>query len=141
MARIDFRAAYAKAQRSAGYWTERAILDYTSDLWLSLRQKRLSQRQLAEKVGKSEAYVSKIFGGEQNMTIGTMVELAHAVDKRLQIKLVDAEIAADKVTTGVQVNARPVVTRACTPTFVRRELAVCADAANEADTLMQQVAA
>jgi transcriptional regulator with XRE-family HTH domain len=85
--------AIADARKTAAYWTERAVLDYTSKLWGKMKERDLSQRALAQRVAKSPAYVSRVLNGSHNVTIKTMVELAHAIDYRLRIELVPEDLA------------------------------------------------
>ncbi len=48
---------------------------------IALMQKRgMNQKQLAEKVGKSEAYVSRVLGGGVNLTLKTIAEFETALD-------------------------------------------------------------
>lgn len=48
------------------------------------------QKDIAERAGKSEAYISKVLRGDSNLTIDTMVELIHAARGALHIKITDA---------------------------------------------------
>jgi len=47
----------------------------------------MAQKDLAEKINTSSAYVTKVFRGDANFTIETMVKLARAVDGELQIRI------------------------------------------------------
>jgi len=49
---------------------------------------------IAKKIGSSAAYITKIFRGDSNMTIETMVKLARATGGQLEIKVIDAATAS-----------------------------------------------
>ena len=79
--------ALAKAKLGPAYWTERAILDFTSSVAKELRGLGLTQQEFAGRVGKSPAYVSRVLSGTPNVTVKTMAEMAHAVGMRLCVSL------------------------------------------------------
>jgi transcriptional regulator with XRE-family HTH domain len=68
-----------------------------ADFWFGLRRKvfeqigrqfkasGLNQRQLANRLGKSEARVSKWLHGRENITLRTMSDMARAMDCRLEV--------------------------------------------------------
>jgi transcriptional regulator with XRE-family HTH domain len=49
------------------------------------KTKNLSQKGLAERLGKKPSYISRCLSGQQNMTIRTIHDLARAMDCRLEI--------------------------------------------------------
>lgn len=53
---------------------------------IMLREK-ISNAALAEKIGCSPAYISKILRGDANFTIETMVKISRALDSKLCIHL------------------------------------------------------
>lgn len=59
-----------------------------------LREAKLSQSALAERLGVSRAYVSQILNGKPNMTLETLVKLADALDMRVEIDLRAASLPA-----------------------------------------------
>jgi len=57
----------------------------------------MSQSDMAFTLGKSRSYVSKLFTGNANLTIKSMVELAHSLDINLDIKIVQKKtVTAEK---------------------------------------------
>lgn len=82
------------------YWIEDAILGFTVQLYDLMREKGMSQADLAAKIGVSQPYVARILKGNDNLTIATMVKLVRAVGARLQIVLREADEGA-AVETGV----------------------------------------
>ncbi len=47
---------------------------------------KLSQRELAEKMDVKREFISRIEGGEQNVTLETLTKIATAVGKELTLK-------------------------------------------------------
>ena len=73
--------------------TERAKLDYAFALEKVRRVRGLSYKEAAARDGESAGYISRVFRGDENVTIATMVKLAtvlegtlvlHVYDKRAQ---------------------------------------------------------
>lgn len=56
-----------------------------------MKRKQVSQKDLAEKLSFSQAYVSKILSGNGNLSIKTMVKFASAVGVDLDFQLVDKD--------------------------------------------------
>ncbi|MGH9376099.1 MAG: helix-turn-helix domain-containing protein [Terriglobia bacterium] len=58
----------------------------------SLRQKRgLNQTQLAARAGMNASKISVIENSPQNMRLGTLLRLAHALNQRLKIEFIAEE--------------------------------------------------
>ncbi|MDR2055027.1 MAG: helix-turn-helix domain-containing protein [Desulfovibrio sp.] len=51
-----------------------------------IKQKDVTQKELAAKMGVSEAHVSKILSGDRNITLKTIAKLLYALDGDMQIK-------------------------------------------------------
>ena len=51
----------------------------------------LSQKVLAEKLGKKPSFISRCLSGQQNMTIRTIHDMARAMDCRLEVNFVPLE--------------------------------------------------
>jgi transcriptional regulator with XRE-family HTH domain len=67
-----------------------AIEQLTYAIFEIMQEQGVSKAQLAERLGKSRAWVGKILSGEQNMTIRTLVtllnELGHDVDFEVHVQ-------------------------------------------------------
>ena len=58
-----------------------------SELIYDLRiAKKMSQKQLAHVIGVSQAYIVKVEGGEENLTVETIVKLLAALKTCLNLK-------------------------------------------------------
>ena len=87
----------AERKKTDAYWMESAKLDFALALEKQIRLAGLSYASLAKKIGTSAAYISKVFRGDTNMTIETMVKLSRASGARLQIEVVNESVAAKSV--------------------------------------------
>lgn len=77
------------AKRSDVYWVEKAKLDFAIKLDKQRKQSCLNLASVARKIGKSPAYITKVFRGDSNLTIESMVKLARATGGNLRIQIVD----------------------------------------------------
>lgn len=87
------RAALESAKSSPSYWVERVKLRFSVSLEQRRRAAGLTYSDLAKRLETSPAYVTKIFRGDSNLTIETMVKLALATGSEVDIRLVEANSA------------------------------------------------
>lgn len=85
MAKKSFKSLLEKARQRDAYWVAKAIQDFTEDLFRLMEGRDVTKAELARRIGKSPAYVTKVFRGNSNFTIDSMVKLAHALDGQLCI--------------------------------------------------------
>lgn len=78
-----------KARASEGYWIEAAKLHFAVSLDRQRVAAGLTYKDVADKLGTSAAYISKVFRGDTNVTVESMVKLARATGGRLDIQVVD----------------------------------------------------
>ncbi|PIS39889.1 MAG: transcriptional regulator [Candidatus Nealsonbacteria bacterium CG08_land_8_20_14_0_20_36_22] len=52
------------------------------------KQKRMSQKELAKKIGTKQSNIARIEAGEQNFTTDTLQKIANAFDRELKIDFV-----------------------------------------------------
>lgn len=83
-----------KARATDVYWIEAAKLHFAVSLDQQRQAAGLSYKHVAEKLGTSAAYISKVFRGDANVTIDSMVKLARATGGRLDIRVVDDQANA-----------------------------------------------
>ena len=88
----EFADTFRNARETSEYWMEGLRLDFLEDLQRTMKEKQISQKDLAEKIGKTEAYVSKVINSNiSNFTLKTMVQLAMAVGCRLSMAMLSEE--------------------------------------------------
>ena len=66
---------------------EEFILDVSEEIWALLESQGMTKVEIAEKLNKSQAYISQILNGSRNMTLRTLSDIAFALNCRAQIKL------------------------------------------------------
>jgi transcriptional regulator with XRE-family HTH domain len=74
-------------ERDPIFVSEYLKAEFMNDVWASLEQQGLSQSDLAERMGWSRQYASRVLKSQMNLTIETMAKLACALGLRLSIKL------------------------------------------------------
>ncbi|MFH1725390.1 MAG: helix-turn-helix transcriptional regulator [Elusimicrobiota bacterium] len=65
-------------------------VEFAVQLAKTREKMRLTQKQLAKKARVDQGDISKIENGKQNITLGMMVKLASAVNRKVEIRLVRA---------------------------------------------------
>ncbi|MDH6185506.1 helix-turn-helix transcriptional regulator [Polaromonas sp. CG_23.6] len=88
------RAFLEEAKKTDSYWVEKAKLDFSLAVEKQRRSGGFTYAAIAKKIGTSAAYITKIFRGDTNMTIETMVKLARATGGQLDIQIVDSAAQA-----------------------------------------------
>ena len=81
------KANAEQARTSHAYHAEGASIRFTEDLVAAMKSSGLTRSALAEKIGSSPAYVTKILRGETNFTLDSMVKIATALGCELTINL------------------------------------------------------
>ena len=61
------------------------ILDATETVCEWLAAEGLSRADLANRLGRSPAYVSQLLNGSRNMTLRTLADMAHVLNRKVQI--------------------------------------------------------
>jgi len=82
------------AKKTESYWVEVTKLEFAMALEQRRKAAGMTCKALAEKIGASGAYISKVFRGDTNMTIESMVKLARATGGHLVVRIADSEAEA-----------------------------------------------
>jgi len=80
-----FATLFRNAEQCASFWVETAKLDFSESLRDLMERRGVSKADLAKRLGVSKAYITKVFQGDANFTLESMVKLAHALDGRLHV--------------------------------------------------------
>jgi|UniRef100_A0A7V6A1D9 phage-related protein/transcriptional regulator with XRE-family HTH domain len=83
--RKSFPQLLSEAKKQDSYWVARAISTFTEELHKFTEQGKISRVELSRRLGTSPAYITKIFSGNVNFTVETMVRLARAVGGQLHL--------------------------------------------------------
>jgi transcriptional regulator with XRE-family HTH domain len=80
-----------ETQKLDTYWVEKAKLDFAKALEQRRKYNQIQYSVIANKLSTSAAYISKVFRGDTNLTIESMVKLARATGGRIEINIVDGD--------------------------------------------------
>ena len=92
----SFAELFADAEKRDSYFVESAILDFTIDLHRLMKKRGLTKKEFADLLGTSQAYITRVFRGDANFTIKTMVKLVRALDGSLTIQVSPKEEDKEK---------------------------------------------
>jgi len=91
MKEASFVELFEEAKQHDAYWVADAIYHFTKELHNLTEVNKISRAQLARILHVSPAYITKIFRGDVNFTIDTMVRLARAVGGKVHLHLAPDE--------------------------------------------------
>jgi transcriptional regulator with XRE-family HTH domain len=87
MKKKTFKELFEESRKRDEYWIAHTKLEFTENLRRLLEEKKETKAGLAKKLGKSPAYITKIFRGNVNFTLESMVRLVRAMGGKLKIEL------------------------------------------------------
>ncbi len=70
------------------------LLDVTEGIVKRMIEQNVRRTDLAERLGTSRAYITKLLDGQENMTLKTLVRVANALEMKVDTKFVPREQAA-----------------------------------------------
>ena len=88
------RQLASEAKKSDAFWVETAKLSFAMALEARRRGAKLTYKALAERLGSSQAYVSKVVRGDTNLTIESMVKMARATGGQLVLTIAEESAIA-----------------------------------------------
>ena len=91
MSRLDSPPRLADIRNTLPYQTEHAKNEFAIQLKKAMDHEGVSPSELAARLSVSRPMVSKLLGGETNVTIETMVKVAHYLGSRLYLSLANAQ--------------------------------------------------
>lgn len=97
MAPRSFHALNQLAASTPDGQYARVVVDFLQQVNVQMLAQGVSNAELARRMGTSAAYVSRLFRGNANLSVQTMVKLAQAVGAQLQVGLAygAVQVAAD----------------------------------------------
>jgi transcriptional regulator with XRE-family HTH domain len=79
-----FAEIYDALKDTQGYQVEELSLAFTESILLRMEELSLSGKDLADRMGSTKPYVSKLLKGKNNFTLETLVKLARALECRIE---------------------------------------------------------
>lgn len=80
-----YKNALIDLDDSVEYWAEGSVMDFTEELSRIMTEKAISRSELANRIGSSKSYITKVFSGQANFTVETMTKLSLAVDHVVRV--------------------------------------------------------
>lgn len=91
MKEASFAELFGAAKQHDAYWVADTIYHFTKELHNLTEVNKISRAELARRLQVSPAYITKIFRGDVNFTIDTMLRIARAVGAKLHLHLAPDE--------------------------------------------------
>ncbi|MDF1536430.1 MAG: helix-turn-helix transcriptional regulator [bacterium] len=85
MGKKSFKELFKSAETGNNYWIADAKYTFAEDLDRLAAVKKVSRADLARRLDTSPAYITKIFRGNANFTISTMVKVVRSLGGRLHL--------------------------------------------------------
>jgi predicted XRE-type DNA-binding protein len=85
----NLRSFVESAKSDDFYWVEKIKLDFAIELDRCRRDLNMTAAEFAKELGVSRAYMSRLFRGDVNLTIKSMVKLARTVGARISLSTRD----------------------------------------------------
>lgn len=103
----SFADIWAAAENDYAYWTEKNILDFTTKLYQLMKHRKVTKKELAQRLGTSQAYITKIFRGNANFTLASMTKLVQALDGKIDVQVVPKEEQVQQWFKVLKTEAKP----------------------------------
>lgn len=84
-----------KVKDSHEYWAEVFTLELIDNINELMEEKNINQKELAKKVGTSEAYISKVLNGYENLSINSIAKIAIAFDAAPHVHLASRNVVVE----------------------------------------------
>lgn len=85
------------------------IFNVTQDILVAMDDLGVSKSELAKRLGKQNARISKLLNGSSNMTIGTLAEVIHALGLTPEKTFQEYRRDREQIGTEVHSGAPPVI--------------------------------
>lgn len=82
-----FAELFHKLQQSPTYRIEGLKVEISEQIYLAMQRDDVSNAELARRLGKSRAYVTKILSGNVNFTLETLVAIAEALNYEVKFEM------------------------------------------------------
>jgi len=101
-----YRERVRSIEDSPEFLLEVVKLAFAEELCRLMEEQGLSHAQLAERMGTSRAYITRILRTDYNLTAETMVKVARALDARVELSLVPKDAPVRRSRPEAKVPAR-----------------------------------
>lgn len=102
-----FEEFFARAAKQLSYFVEKPILEFTESMTSRMAELKITNSELAEKLGCKPSYVTKVLRGSTNFTLESMVKIGLALDCELAPVRLVPKISADKLCDILSQSRKP----------------------------------
>ncbi|HHQ6597621.1 TPA: helix-turn-helix domain-containing protein [Serratia fonticola] len=71
--------------------SEELTFNVTEDILILMEDREISKTDLANKLGKTKAYISQLLSGSKNMTLKTLSDVCHAIGVKPAVEFIEVE--------------------------------------------------
>jgi cyanate lyase len=86
-----FAKLIGEAEKTADFQFERAVIDLTEIICAIMEEKDVSRMELAERLGKSEAWVTKVLCGDYEIALRAVVTILWELGYRIDMHVIRKE--------------------------------------------------
>ncbi len=104
----SFSDLWADLEGTEQFQEEKSILEFSLQLHQLMKFRGITKKDLAESIGVSQAYITKVFRGNANFTIASMIKLVNAVNGKLTIHVTGKEEHNQRWFRAIDGNKQPV---------------------------------
>lgn len=79
-AKDRFNEILERSRETNAYWIEKAIVECTEEMIARMEAGGVSRTELARRLGKNPAFITKLLRGDNNFTFETAVKIARALE-------------------------------------------------------------
>ena len=90
----QFEKRLRAKERDDDYLYAKLITDIAFQLEDAIAQEGITQTELAQRLGVSKSYVTRILNGQPNMTIRTLVKFANALNRKVSLQFLEFGLRA-----------------------------------------------
>ncbi|MBK9706913.1 MAG: helix-turn-helix transcriptional regulator [Acidobacteria bacterium] len=91
-------------QESPGFKVEELKVEIAEQIYLAMERNKISNSELARRMGKSRAYITKILRGNVNFTLETLVAISNALQMDIKFEFTARPVASEGVRILTPVN-------------------------------------
>jgi transcriptional regulator with XRE-family HTH domain len=89
---MNVQAKLKELRQGAEYWSEVLVHEFTDALDAARRTREVTRSEMADRMGVNKAYVTKLFNGNANFTVLTMVKAARVLGLRVHIHIAPEDV-------------------------------------------------
>jgi transcriptional regulator with XRE-family HTH domain len=90
-----FRELTDRVRASIEYQAETLSQTFADQLWNAVSAQKIRQAEVARRAHVSRQFLTRVFKGDQNLTLKTIAKLANAADQRVYLHLAPADIECE----------------------------------------------